>query len=104
VEITHSGNYALKALAATLDVITVMEDLDVPLETWANVEVFLTYAAKKGVKLIRTHPLPFGPHPYEALPPEAEDISETPYRTIWQQTRRSLAEVAKRKKPLNAKD
>lgn len=97
--------YALKALADTLDVITIMEDfgLGVPLETWANVEVFLTYAAKKGVKIIRMHPVPFGPHPYKALPPKAEDISETPYRTIRQQTRRVLAEVAKSKN-LNKKD
>lgn len=94
--------YALQALADTLDVITVMEDTNVPLETWARVEVFLTYAAKKGVKIIRMHPLPFGPHPYEALPPKAEDISEIPYRTIRQQTRRVLAEVAESKK-LNKK-
>ena len=95
--------YALKAFAETLDVITIMEDINVPLERWAMVDVFLAYAAKKGVKIIRRYPLPLVPHSYEALPPREEDIHENPYRTIRQQTRRVLAEVAESKK-LNKKE
>jgi hypothetical protein len=94
--------YAIKALADTLDVIAIMEDTDVLLETWANIEAFLCYAVEKGVKLIRVRPSRFACHHYKALLPEAEDIHENPYRTVRQQIRRVLAEVAKSKK-LNKK-